>query len=138
MELWKCRTEDPHHTAPLNQQKTSINVMLSKLLERSPEGLERLLNVSARPEPLLEKLSFMSDYALNSRKFDESLVQKHNLSYLYQSVICAVFNLLFYSECKKITISPLGSFTLKTLNSGNKTITFDFEDQTGIKPQPTK
>jgi hypothetical protein len=128
-EIWKCRTDDPFHAAPMNQHKTSINVMLSKLVEKSPEALEKLLNVTSRPEQYLGKLEFMREHVLNEGGFDESLVKLQNLSYLYQSFICGIFNLLFYTDCKKIIIPPLGSFTLKENRSGTKSIIFKFEDR---------
>jgi len=133
LELWKCRTDDPFHAAPMNQHKTSINVMLTHLVDKSPDALERLLNVTSRPEHYIGKLEFMRDYVVKHGGFDESLAKMQNLSYLYQSFICAIFNLLFYSECKKIVVPPLGSFTLKVNKTGSKSIIFQFEDRSGIK-----
>lgn len=126
LELWKCRTDDPFQPASMNQQKTSINVMLSDLMDNSPDALERLLNVTSRPEPYIESLNFMRQHVADNGGFDESLAQMQNLSYLYQSFICGVFNLIFFSNCKKIIIDPLGSFTLKQNKSGTKSILFHF------------
>jgi len=132
-ELWKCRTDDPFHAAPMNQQKTSINVLLTHLVEKSPDALERLLNVTSRPEHYIGKLEFMRDYVVDNGGFDESLAEMQNLSYLYQSFVCTIFNLLFYSDCKKIIIPPLGSFTLKVNKTGSKSIIFQFEDRAEIE-----
>lgn len=126
LELWKCRTDDPYQPASMNQQKTSINVMLADLMKNAPDSFERLLNVTARPEPYLESLDFMRQHVADKGGFDESLAQMQNLSYLYQSFICGVFNLIFFSNCKKIIIEPLGSFTLKQNKSGTKSILFHF------------
>tara|TARA_R110001583_G_scaffold85368_2_gene223691 strand:+ start:2874 stop:3437 length:564 start_codon:yes stop_codon:yes gene_type:complete len=126
LELWKCRTDDPFLPASMNQQKTSINVMLAELMDNSPEALERLLNVTSRPEPYIDSLNFMRQYVATNGGFDESLAQMQNLSYLYQSFVCGVFNLIFFSDCKKIVIDPLGSFTLKENKSGTKSILFHF------------
>lgn len=131
-EIWKCRTEAPHHPAPMNQHKTSINVMLTKLLSKSPDALERLLNVASRPEQYIDKLEFMRQHVVDKGGFDESLVKMQNISYLYQTFICGIFNLLFYTGCKKIIIPPLGSFTLKENQTGTKSIIFRLEDKSGL------
>ena len=103
--------------------------MLSGLMKNSPDALERLLNVTSRPEAYLSNLDFMRKYVAENGGFDEALAKMNNLSYLYQSFICAVFNLMFYSDCKKIVIQPLGSFTLKENKSGTKSILFHFGTQ---------